>query len=99
MFFSISQILIYGLSTIAVTALWFGIEWLMNGSWFIETFIKYQIRLFSTPDAGHGGFPGYHFVVLLLGCFPASIFALRAFAKFHPERTQNVSSNDILSPH
>ncbi len=81
MFFSISQILIYGISTIAVTALWFGIEWLMNGSWFIKEFITYQIRLFSTPDAGHGGFPGYHFVVLLLGCFPASIFAIPALQK------------------
>ncbi|MEL7021242.1 MAG: glycosyl transferase, partial [Bacteroidota bacterium] len=29
--------------------------------------------------AGHGGFVGYHFVVLLLGCFPASILALRSF--------------------
>lgn len=78
MYFTFSQILIYGLSTILVTALWFGVEWLLNGSWFIKEFTTYQIRLFSTPDAGHGGFPGYHFVVLLLGCFPASIFAIPA---------------------
>ena len=78
MFFTIPQILIYGISTLAVTALWFGIEWMMNGSWFIKEFITYQIRLFSTQDAGHGGFPGYHFLVLLLGCFPASVFAIPA---------------------
>ena len=81
MFFTIPQILLYGASTIAVTALWFGIEWMMNGSWFIKEFITYQIRLFSTPDAGHGGFPGYHFVVLFLGCFPASVFAIPALKK------------------
>jgi len=81
MYFTISQILIYGFSTILVTALWFGVEWIMNGSWFIREFTTYQIRLFSTQDAGHGGFPGYHFVVLLLGCFPASIFAIPALWK------------------
>ncbi|MFK8007993.1 MAG: ArnT family glycosyltransferase [Saprospiraceae bacterium] len=80
-YFTISQLLIYGFSTILVTALWFGVEWIMNGSWFIKEFTTYQIRLFSTPDAGHGGFPGYHFVVLLLGCFPASIFAIPALWK------------------
>ena len=81
MYFTISQLLIYGFSAVVVTALWFGVEWIMNGSWFIKEFTSYQIRLFSTPDAGHGGFPGYHFVVLLLGCFPASIFAIPALWK------------------
>lgn len=81
LFFTIPQVLIYGISTIAVTALWFGVEWLMNGSWFIKEFTMYQIRLLSTEDAGHGGFFGYHFVVLLLGCFPASIFAIPALRR------------------
>jgi len=78
MYFTISQLLIYGFSAILVTALWFGVELMINGGWFITEFTTYQIRLFSTPDAGHGGFFGYHFVVLLLGCFPASIFTIPA---------------------
>lgn len=69
------------LGTLIPPMLWFGMETAQNGFWFIETFIRYQIRLFSTPDAGHGGFPGYHLVVLLLGCFPASLFAIPAFKK------------------
>jgi uncharacterized membrane protein YiaA len=40
-------------------------------------FISYQIELFATPGAGHTGFPGYHLIVLLFGCFPASILAIR----------------------
>ncbi len=64
---------------LAVASTWFLVEYLKNGTWFIERFITYQIRLFSTPDAGHGGFFGYHFVVLLVGCFPASVFAVRQF--------------------
>ncbi|MBR9920558.1 MAG: glycosyltransferase family 39 protein [Bacteroidetes bacterium] len=62
-------------------ASWFGLEWYQNGPWFTKTFVEYQIRLLSTEDAGHGGFPGYHFVVLLLGCFPAGSLGLRAWFK------------------
>ena len=40
--------------------------------------ILYQIRLFRTEDAGHGGFLLYHFVIILVGVFPASLFALPA---------------------
>lgn len=42
--------------------------------WFLSEFVQYQIRLFSTEDSDHGGPFIYHFVVLLLGCFPASVF-------------------------
>ena len=70
--------LIVGLTALAVTGLWFCYEIITHGPWFVEQFIRYQVRLFSTPDAGHGGFPGFHVVVLLLGCFPASIFAIPA---------------------
>ncbi len=43
------------------------------GQWFINQFVLYQIRLFSTEDADHGGPFFYHFIVLLVGCFPASV--------------------------
>jgi 4-amino-4-deoxy-L-arabinose transferase-like glycosyltransferase len=76
---SIPQFLFFTFSATLVTLTWYGLETMKNGSWFIEEFNKYQYRLFSTPDAGHRGFPGYHFVVLLAGCFPASVFAVRAF--------------------
>lgn len=68
---------------IAVTAAvtffsWIGLAILVYGweygTWFLDKFITYQIRLFSTEDAGHGGPFYYHFIVLLLGCFPASVF-------------------------
>lgn len=58
------------------TALWFGYEIIMHGWWFVNEFVIYQWRLFSTPDAGHGGPFFYHWIVLLVGCFPASIFLL-----------------------
>lgn len=58
----------------SVTALWFGIEILRHGTWFVQEFITYQVRLFQTEDADHGGPFFYHFIVLLIGCFPASAF-------------------------
>ncbi|MDR1951217.1 MAG: glycosyltransferase family 39 protein [Bacteroidales bacterium] len=65
---------------------------IVGGSWFlgqifvgnkdvVVDFINYQIRLFQTQDAGHGGFPLYHFVILLFGVFPASLFSLAAYKK------------------
>ncbi|MEL6866049.1 MAG: glycosyltransferase family 39 protein [Bacteroidota bacterium] len=79
LYISIPQFLFFSLATTLVTLSWYGLETWKNGSWFISEFNKYQYRLFSTPDAGHRGFPAYHFVVLLVGCFPASIFTLRSF--------------------
>jgi 4-amino-4-deoxy-L-arabinose transferase-like glycosyltransferase len=70
--------LYFGLTALAMICLWFGLEVFMNGWWFIETFINYQLRMAKTEDAGHGGFPLYHFVVLLIGCFPASVLIFRS---------------------
>ena len=63
----------------AVSLAWYGIETLVHGPWFITEFVKYQIRLLTTGDAGHGRPFWFHFVVLLFGCFPASFMAVRSF--------------------
>ena len=76
MFVSVPQFLMFTVAATLAMATWYGIETWKNGPWFINEFNRYQYRLFSTPDAGHRGFPGYHFVVILVGCFPASIFCL-----------------------
>lgn len=64
-----------------VGGLWFILQ-ILNGHWsIIQDFIVYQIRLFETQDAGHGGFPMYHIVILFFGVFPASLFALPTIKK------------------
>lgn len=83
---SVSHFIIFSLMAFLVMSVWFGIETILHGPGFMVEFIKYQIRLFSTQDAGHGGFPGYHLIILLFGCFPASIFAIRGFYKMKPEK-------------
>jgi hypothetical protein len=59
----------------SVSIAWFGYELLTNGPFFLQEFIIYQIRLFQTQDAGHGGPFYYHALVILFGCFPMSYFA------------------------
>ncbi len=83
-YFSFKDLLVFIFTTILVSGSWFIVETLKNGTWFIEQFFTYQIRLASTHDAGHKGFFGYHFVVNYLGLFPLSAFAIMAFFKRDP---------------
>ncbi len=80
-YFNWGHVILFLVATTLVTMTWYGYETAKNGPWFIKEFLKYQYRLFSTHDAGQKGFFGYHYVVILLGCFPASILAIPAFFK------------------
>ena len=71
------QISLFILSLTFVGGFWFLLQILTGNYSVIRDFIVYQIRLFNTHDAGHGGFPFYHFIILLFGVFPASIFAIQ----------------------
>jgi 4-amino-4-deoxy-L-arabinose transferase-like glycosyltransferase len=74
---TIPQIFLYALVVLTAGGAWFAIE-AATGHWAtIVQFVQYQIRLFNTQDSGHGGPFYYHFIILLIGCFPASIFAIR----------------------
>lgn len=72
--FKVKHLLLLALAALATTALWFTIEIINDGWKLVQDFIVYQVRLFKTEDAGHGGPFFYHWIVLLIGCFPASIF-------------------------
>jgi 4-amino-4-deoxy-L-arabinose transferase-like glycosyltransferase len=79
--FTFSHLALFGVALVLTGGLWFILQIAIGNYSIIADFIEYQIRLFKTKDAGHGGFFLYHFVVMLIGVFPASIFALPAFAK------------------
>lgn len=72
---------LFGLISLSLAGGWFGILALQGKGNLVLEFIRYQIRLFSTEDAGHGGSFFYHWIILLIGCFPASVFAIRALRK------------------
>jgi 4-amino-4-deoxy-L-arabinose transferase-like glycosyltransferase len=64
-----------------VVSAWLSFELWENGVKFLYEFIAYQIKLFKTEDAGHGGPFYFHFIVVLIGCFPASALIFSAFKK------------------
>jgi 4-amino-4-deoxy-L-arabinose transferase-like glycosyltransferase len=74
-----------------VIGTWLSIEVRANGIAFIRNFITYQIRLFSTEDAGHGGPVYFHLVALLIGCFPASVLCLESFRRNPDDTLHQVS--------
>jgi 4-amino-4-deoxy-L-arabinose transferase-like glycosyltransferase len=74
--------IIFGATTILVAGSWFLVEFLKGNGKIIEEFIDYQVRLMQTGDSGHGGPFYYHFVVLLVGCFPFSFIFMAAYFRF-----------------
>ncbi len=89
--FIAKSILLYVCVSLLVSSLWFGVEYSINGSWFIVEFIRYQLRLLTTGDAGHSQPFYYHFVVVLIGCFPASVYAIFGFRRAWKSSTQSFS--------
>jgi 4-amino-4-deoxy-L-arabinose transferase-like glycosyltransferase len=74
--------LVFVATTLLVSGSWFLIEWSKGNGKIIEEFIDYQIRLVETEDSGHSGPFFYHFVVLLIGCFPASLIFIASYLKY-----------------
>ena len=77
--FNLKEVLIFIAGFSFVSFFWFGYETIQNGPWFLIEFINYQIELFSQPVAGHKQPIYYHFVVILVGCFPMSFIAIPRF--------------------
>jgi 4-amino-4-deoxy-L-arabinose transferase-like glycosyltransferase len=48
---------------------------------FVSAFVTRQVELLRTGVAGHTGPWYFHFLVLALGCFPASVFAISALGQ------------------
>ncbi|SFC29773.1 ArnT family glycosyltransferase [Spirosoma endophyticum] len=80
------QFIAFSIAASVVSLAWYGLDIFLHGPALMREFLAYNIRLFSTPDAGHAGFPGYHIIILLVGCFPASIFGIRALGTLFIER-------------
>ncbi|MEZ4738695.1 MAG: glycosyltransferase family 39 protein [Flavobacteriales bacterium] len=87
-----TSLLTIALGTLLTISTWGLFDLWRNGPEFMEAFFWRQVAMLTTEDAGHGGFFGYHFVVLLIGCFPASIFALQEMLR--PTRTGEKNPDD-----
>ncbi len=83
--FNVRQVILFLIISLFVGGFWFILQTLNGNSEIVKDFFVYQVRLFQTKDAGHGGFLFYHFVVLFIGVFPASIYAFLYFKRFQKD--------------
>lgn len=77
LFIKWKEILTIMLTAMLISFLWFGVDLVRNGTAFLDNFIDYHIRLLTTGEAGHDQPFFYHWWVLLIGCFPASLFFIQ----------------------
>jgi 4-amino-4-deoxy-L-arabinose transferase-like glycosyltransferase len=76
-FVSFKEAAVFFSAVFMVSFLWYGVETIVHGPWFVAEFVKYQAHLFTRGEAGHGRPFYFHAVILLFGCFPASFLAIR----------------------
>jgi 4-amino-4-deoxy-L-arabinose transferase-like glycosyltransferase len=70
------------LAALLGTALpWIGLDLIRHGPDFAVAFLRTHVDLLAGERTAHPGFIGYHVVVLLLGCFAASPFAVQEMLK------------------
>ncbi|MCM0607227.1 MAG: glycosyltransferase family 39 protein [Xanthomonadaceae bacterium] len=65
---------VFSLLSIVPYLIWMKHQGTLNQDRVASDFMSYLMRLFSTADAGHSGFPLFHVVVLAFGCMPASLY-------------------------
>ena len=85
------DILLFLLLAASVGSIWFIALLLKGEAHVIRDFFNYQVKLFSTEESDHGGPFYYHFLVLLVGCFPAAVLSVLSMRKIK-------NGNDIPFP-
>lgn len=78
---SINSILLFLVGFLIIIIAWLSVEVMQNGWENMIQFVQYQIGLFNQNVAGHAQPFYYHTVVILIGCFPISILALKGLFK------------------
>jgi len=88
---SIGEMFTFGIMFSLTVSTWYFTDYWVNGEAFLKGFFQRQIEMLTTEDAGHGGPFYYHFLVLLVGCFPASVFVFGGIKNhdFSTGRLQN----------
>jgi 4-amino-4-deoxy-L-arabinose transferase-like glycosyltransferase len=95
---SLKNLLIYGFTAGLISLGWIALL-IYESSWqtFIN-FVSYLYRLMATSEADHGEPIYYHFVVVLLGCFPISVIALRSLVIGHWIKSKWPVSSQATKP-
>ena len=94
----ILDLIIAGVIIFTITSFWF-ISEIINGGGIelFKEFIAYQIRLFTTSEAGHGEPFYYHFIVLFFGCFPISLIVIPYLLKKNFSNSKSIFVRDFYT--
>jgi len=79
--FSGREVFFFLAMLLLVSLPWYVAVTIKNGLWFPLEFIRYQIALAGADNTAHTQPFYYHFLVLLLACFPFSAFLFARFRK------------------
>jgi 4-amino-4-deoxy-L-arabinose transferase-like glycosyltransferase len=74
-------LLLAGISAAATVLPWVIVDLVRHGPDFMLELARRHVKLFAGERTVHTGFVGYHVVVLLLGCFAASLFGVQEMLK------------------
>jgi len=94
--FPIRELVLFSLISPVLFTVWYAIMMTSSGHGTFQDFVNYQFRLMTKEDAGHGGPFYYHFVVLLIGCFPSSVIMLRAILRNPSDNPNQRILKDIM---
>jgi len=75
---SVGMLLGHFIMALIPTGIWLVVLQVKGHTEYIKGYLLEQMNIFQTLESGIEGVPGFHFVVLILGCFPASVFALQS---------------------
>lgn len=90
-FYSFKELLFILLGLLILPMGYFGMQVTVHGWWFLNEFLIYQIDLFRYPIASHGQPFYYHFIVLLIGCFPVFVLSFSGlFSKINFSGDRNL---------
>jgi len=94
----ILDLIIAAIIICVITSFWF-ISEIINGGGIalFREFIDYQIRLFTSSEAGHGEPFYYHFIVLFFGCFPISLIAIPHLLKKNFSNSKSIFVRDFYT--
>lgn len=96
-FYKIKNLFGLVVGLISLPSIWLFFQSQFVGLWFVKEFLYYQVDLFLNPVASHGQPFYYHPIVLLIGCFPLVIIALRSlFFKTQTNESSFVQLSRIL---
>jgi 4-amino-4-deoxy-L-arabinose transferase-like glycosyltransferase len=93
----LKHLIYFTTAAISISLIWFGVEMALHGTGFVQAFLEHQFHLFFTTETGTAGFFGFHVLVLLLGCFPISVFALRNLWGDNQSQDEMLESDTLAS--